>query len=372
MTFEKGDILIKYDESWFLKKFQFCGLLGDGLDFMTPAGTKGYVTSNTNFPPISSKTTSEVTKDNLAEYLGVLEGDVPESFEIPEEGINLFERLLQYLIRVDTDIPTANLLSLNYYSYLSNNGVDPTEVRAGDASTTVNNLNDVFLLRDTTTVDGKTIEKPLMTLTENTNTHLMTSDGENLYTGYIPFFTYVGGEKYRDYFEKYSIKIDVGDSICLLNVGRCDDATGTEKPYKWQLYKLNRNCMMGLSIPMKKYGNIPDTEFAAAIGDTILAYKTTDENGKQWPVYIDTSNVSITNKIDAANSNFTLPRRFITEGSYDFKFTVDPKFIGEGYSYNDDGTINYNKPCTFEITHGSIYYDQDNDAFYMYSRKNGP
>lgn len=371
LTFEKGDILIKYDESWFLKKFQFCGLLGDGLDFMTPAGTKGYVTSNTNFPPISSKTTSEVTKDNLAEYLGVLEGDVPESFEIPEEGINLFERLLQYLIRVDTDIPTANLLSLNYYSYLSNNGVDPTEVRAGDASTTVNNLNDVFLLRDTTTVDGKTIEKPLMTLTENTNTHLMTSDGESLYTGYIPFFTYVGGEKYRNYFEKYSIKIDVGDSICLLNVGRCDDATGTEKPYKWQLYKLNRNCMMGLSIPMKKYGNIPDTEFAAAIGDTILAYKTTDENGKQWPVYIDTSNVSITNKIDAANSNFTLPRRFITEGSYDFKFTVDPKFIGEGYSYNDDGTINYDKPCTFEITHGSIYYDQDNDAFYMYSRKNG-
>ena len=371
LTFEKGDILIKYDESWFLKKFQFCGLLGDGLDFMTPAGTKGYVTSNTNFPPISSKTTSEVTKDNLAEYLGVLEGDVPESFEIPEEGINLFERLLQYLIRVDTDIPTANLLSLNYYSYLSNNGVDPTEVRAGDASTTVNNLNDVFLLRDITTVDGKTIEKPLMTLTENTNTHLMTSDGESLYTGYIPFFTYVGGEKYRNYFEKYSIKIDVGDSICLLNVGRCDDATGTEKPYKWQLYKLNRNCMMGLSIPMKKYGNIPDTEFAAAIGDTILAYKTTDENGKQWPVYIDTSNVSITNKIDAANSNFTLPRRFITEGSYDFKFTVDPKFIGEGYSYNDDGTINYDKPCTFEITHGSIYYDQDNDAFYMYSRKNG-
>ena len=371
LTFEKGDILIKYDESWFLKKFQFCGLLGDGLDFMTPAGTKGYVTSNTNFPPISSKTTSGVTKDNLAEYLGVLEGDVPESFEIPEEGINLFERLLQYLIRVDTDIPTANLLSLNYYSYLSNNGVDPTEVRAGDASTTVNNLNDVFLLRDTTTVDGKTIEKPLMTLTENTNTHLMTSDGGSLYTGYIPFFTYVGGEKYRDYFEKYSIKIDVGDSICLLNVGRCDDATGTEKPYRWQLYKLNRNCMMGLSIPMKKYGNIPDTEFAAAIGDTILAYKTTDENGKQWPVYIDTSNVSITNKIDAANSNFTLPRRFITEGSYDFKFTVDPKFIGEGYSYNDDGTINYDKPCTFEITHGSIYYDQDNDAFYMYSRKNG-
>lgn len=371
LTFEKGDILIKYDESWFLKKFQFCGLLGDGLDFMTPAGTKGYVTSNTNFPPISSKTTSEVTKDNLAEYLGVLEGDVPESFEIPEEGINLFERLLQYLIRVDTDIPTANLLSLNYYSYLSNNGVDSTEVRAGDASTTVNNLNDVFLLRDTTTVDGKTIEKPLMTLTENTNTHLMTSDGGSLYTGYIPFFTYVGGEKYRDYFEKYSIKIDVGDSICLLNVGRCDDATGTEKPYRWQLYKLNRNCMMGLSIPMKKYGNIPDTEFAAAIGDTILAYKTTDENGKQWPVYIDTSNVSITNKIDAANSNFTLPRRFITEGSYDFKFTVDPKFIGEGYSYNDDGTINYDKPCTFEITHGSIYYDQDNDAFYMYSRKNG-
>lgn len=370
LTFEKGDTLIKYDESWFLKKFQFCGLLGDGLDFTMPNGMRGYVTSNTNFPPISANS-SDTPKDELAEYLGVLEEDVPESFEIPEEGINVFERLLQYLIRVDTDMPASNLLNLNYYSYLNNNGVESTEVRAGDATTTVNNLNEVFLLRDNITVNGKTIKKPLMTLTENTNTHLMTSDGESLYTGYIPFFTYVGGEKYRKYFEKYSIKIDVGDSICLLNVGRCDDAVGTERPYRWQLYKLNRNCMMGLSIPMKKYGNIPDTEFAAAIGDTILAYKTTDENGKQWPVYVDTSKVSITNRIDAANSNFTLPRRFITEGSYDFKFTVDPKFIGEGYSYNDDGTINYDKPCTFEITHGSIYYDQDNDAFYMYSRKNG-
>jgi len=370
LTFEKGDTLIKYDESWFLKKFQFCGLLGDGLDFIMPNGIKGYVTSNTNYPPISANS-SNMSNNELADYLGILEKDVPESFEIPEEGINLFERLLQYLIRVDTGMPTSNLLSLNYYSYLNNNGVGPTEVVAGDATTTVNNINDVFLLRDIITVDGKIIKKPLMTLTENTNTHLMTSDGGSLYTGYIPFFTYVGGEKYRKYFEKYGIKIDVGDSICLLNVGRCDDAVGTEKAYKWQLYKLNRNCMMGLSIPMKKYGNTLDTEFAAAIGDTILAYKNTDENGKQWPVYIDTSKVSITNKIDAANSNFTLPRRFITEGSYDFKFTVDPKFIGEGYSYNDNGTINYDKPCTFEITHGSIYYDQDNEAFYMYSRKNG-
>lgn len=370
LTFEKGDTLIKYDESWFLKKFQFCGLLGDGLDFIMPNGIKGYVTSNTNYPPISANS-SNTPKDELAEYLGILEEDVPDSFEIPEEGINLFERLLQYLIRVDTGIPNSNLLKLNYYSYLSNNGVESTEVIAGDVNTTVNSLNDVFLLRDNITVDGKIIKKPLMTLTENTNTHLMTSDGGKLYTGYIPFFTYVGGEKYRKYFEKYGIKIDVGDSICLLNVGRGDDAVGAEKAYKWQLYKLNRDCMMGLSIPMKKYGNIPDTEFAAAIGDTILAYKTTDEKGKQWPVYVDTSKVSITNKIDVANSNFTLPRRFITEGSYDFKFTVDPKFIGEGYSYNDDGTINYDRPCTFEITHGSIYYDQDNDAFYMYSRKNG-
>lgn len=382
ITFEKGSVLVKYDETWFLKKFQFCGLIGDGLDFTTPDGLKGYITSNTNFAPFPSTDStidpdtnketgiSSWSREEIAEYLGVLTDDVPEDFALPTEGINLFERLLQYLIRVDTDIPSSNLTYLNYYSYLSGNGVAPTEVRAGDESTLVHNLSEVFALRDTVVSDGKTIKKPLMTLTENTDTgFVLEEDNVDLFEGYIPFFTYVGGGNYKKYFEKYGIKIEVGDSICILNVGRCDSTkSDTDKPYKWQLYKLNRNCMMGLSVPMKKYGNTTDTEYAAAIGDTILEYKYTDTEGKQWPVYADTSSVSITNKIDSANSNFTLPRRFVTEGSYDFKFTIDPKFVGEGYPYKEDGTIDYSSLCSFYLTKGSIYYDQDNDAFYMYSR----
>ena len=345
LSFEKGQVLIKFNDIWYLKNFQFVGLIGDGLDFDTPDGVHGYITSNTNLAPYGV--------GDALEDIGISELDIPTGFQNPEAGINVFERLLQYLARVNTDIPTSNLTLLNYYSYRDNNGVEPTEIKAGVPSTSVTNIEDAL---------------EFMSLVQNTNTHVVTTDGTELYQGTIPFFVYVGGEKYKRYFESQGINIGIGDAICLVNVGNKESAESNSIPaYQWQLLKINRSCTLGLAIPMTKVGNTLDTEYAAAIGDRILEYKYTDSEGKTYSVYTDTSQVSITNRIDSINSTFTLPRRFVTEGSYDFNFTIDPKFVGEGYLYNEDGSIDYSRPCTFNITKGSIYYDQQNESFYMYS-----
>lgn len=337
-SFDSATVAIRYNENWILKDFQFAGLLGDGLDTVDPStvdlekgetGTKVYVTSDTNECP------TPMTEDG--------------------PGINLLERLIQYCARLDTNISNADLAILNKYTYLNNNGNEQVEMRTGVAATKVHNLEQAI---------------SYMPLLQNSSTGIQLSDGTVLYQGTIPFFTYVGGTEYENYLAQYNItNLSVGDSVCLVNLA-VPNEDGVIDKYIWQLYKLNRDSILGMSIPMTKYGNMPETEFAAAVGNKIAAYSYINpEDGTKRTEYIDTSKVSITSKIDNINSSFTLPRSFVTEGTYEFNFTVDPKFIGEGYVYNSDGTIDRSVVKTFDITKGSIYYDEKNECFYMYSNE---
>lgn len=90
-------------------------------------------------------------------------------------------------------------------------------------------------------------------------------------------------------------------------------------------------------------------------------------------------------------SQFQLPRKCITEGSYNFDYIINPEFTGQGYKYilsndedaayvvGEDGEYDSIKndkyetigteQVTFDITRSSIYKDEKNDAFYTFSDK---
>lgn len=115
------------------------------------------------------------------------------------------------------------------------------------------------------------------------------------------------------------------------------------------------------AIDFQPEGSIQTDEYLAFAGQSTL-YSGSDKSELPTSYFQYNSYVA---------SEFTLPRRCLTEGKYRFNYTLDPKFMSTGYRYDDyyayvveDG----DKPTdvvTFNISKSPIYYDSTYDFFYM-------
>lgn len=75
------------------------------------------------------------------------------------------------------------------------------------------------------------------------------------------------------------------------------------------------------------------------------------------------NSIGISKKI---NSTYKLPRKYLND-NYEFDIILNPQFIGKGYEYKEDGTINKSESKNIEISRGSIYYDEENDEFFTWT-----
>src|SRR5574344_1186878 len=161
----------------------------------------------------------------------------------------------------------------------------------------------------------------------------------------ILYYVYVGTTSSygtEPYFDTVSNDISVGTRIAFAYINE-----------KYYLFKLKDITIYGISLPVSYYPGVQDSEIEILNGEDTIA----EDKG-----------ISTTSKLNGFSSLYTLPHGYITPGSYEFNFTVDPHFTSNGYLYNDDGTtIDKSNEIPFCITRGAIYYDELNKEFYCYS-----
>lgn len=79
--------------------------------------------------------------------------------------------------------------------------------------------------------------------------------------------------------------------------------------------------------------------------------------------YMDISN-SFIKYTSSIYNIIDLPRKYITEGSYELNLFIDPQFIGEGYLYDSYINGDTSSAVKYNISQSAIKYDSDNDLFY--------
>lgn len=130
------------------------------------------------------------------------------------------------------------------------------------------------------------------------------------------------------------------------------------------LVKLNR-CYFTNTLSITRYTSTSDTELKYLYSGTYSTIKNLTEG----------------------MTEITLPRKFITEGSYNFNYIIDPQFLATGYLYTSsssnsrglDGydqipndnfdTIDKSTEVKFNITRGAIYKDDTNNEYYVFTDK---
>lgn len=119
---------------------------------------------------------------------------------------------------------------------------------------------------------------------------------------------------------------------------------------KYRLIKLNGLLKFTNSISLKKF-NMPNNEWNYINDDETSLYKR---------------------RLNLFVNKFSLPRKYISEGSYDINFIINPKFESIVYNYDDyvswkNGEIQ--DITTYEkrriITDSAIFYDKKYDCFYV-------
>lgn len=147
--------------------------------------------------------------------------------------------------------------------------------------------------------------------------------------------------------------------------------------YTYKLARVNNSNFIA-AVQFNQPSALPDEEFEIFTGTysdkfykrTVLTEKTSTADATYSYTAYD-SDVCHLKLNDDIQSKFTLPRRCITEGSYNFKYTIDPKFLSTGYlysnwvSYKDSGTSL--SEVKFNVSKSPIYYDSDYDCFYTTS-----
>lgn len=145
--------------------------------------------------------------------------------------------------------------------------------------------------------------------------------------------------------DKFSELIGEKDIICLI----------TFKNNSFGLFTLNKNDTFIAEIPVERFDPVGVTDI-------------------EWKYITDKDYCSI-GLSDSANSTFQLPRKYLND-DYSFDITINPQFIGKGYEYkkddsidmyDDNGAEDISKLKNIEISKGAIYYDSENDEFYTWT-----
>lgn len=314
IDFSKNSLLFYYKNKWFIKNYQYVSVVGE---------------LNTKF------------NEELVKLL-------PDSNKAPNDDYPLFDRLLHYYIRTSGRISNSETTGIFNTSYLE-------EIEKAET----NNFSDYYNL----------LFRENRILPEENLVGNKYSDVYDAYIGYSMIFMYIGDSKEstsKDYYNYLYNKglsefINQGTRLFLTCFGTTDEEKerleekGIDVPSRdWFIYKINTNNFLGASIPISRYKSQTDVEYGIAVGD----YDSNFNDGKGIGYMVE---------VDKFNSTFDLPRKYITEGSYNFDFIIDPQFTSVGYLYTDDYTIDTNNEVTFCITCGNIYYDDLNQSFFTYA-----
>lgn len=341
--YNRSDVLFRFKNKWYLKSFQYLGLVGDGFDKITEnVNNKGIITSYSRI---------NVTPDtNEAVSVPYIDNDSNKKY------YTLVERLIQYYLRA-----AGNVNNSYYTNVIPKLGFNFTYT---DVSTRVSyTLGDAF--------------KNIAKINPIHNDHLL----YYIYAGTFnptdkKFDTYWSSTKNRNWLDEspnvgnnykgYSSTFNVGDRIALVNFNEAysvDSNTSLDfngdyvecmNQDDWYIFKINTRTLLGCTLPISQWRNVQDSEMDI-ISDNDLDLS-------------DNQKCGISTYLNKICSTIKLPRSYITEGSYNFNITIDPHFTSEGYLYKDDNTtVDTSKMIMFCTTKGSIYYDDNNDMFYTFS-----
>lgn len=374
-SFNRTDVLFYYNGQWFVKGFQYLGLVGDGFDKAT--GTNVEDINRVYVSPEANKSLSELSENTFIK-------NTNDIFESKIFNFTFKERLIQYYLRAASIQPAA------YYSLITRNtgfnkyaivdaekntyidiqgilssvrGIEPihkTKVLYWIYSGTFNpdeSYEDYWKeTKNREWLDELSLSDLDLEELKKFNPNLSDTDFEKIISVETP-------KKYSDFF-------DVKDRIALVNFNNeyaeptvsngylkdflVEDNKNIETDdSKWFIFKVNVESLLGMSLPVSKWRYVDDSEYSVLL----------DSNDN----LTDTEKCGITTLLNKVNSTIKLPRSYVTEGSYNFNITLDPHFISSGYLYNTDGNIDKSKEISFCTTKGSIYYDSVNDVFYTHS-----
>lgn len=198
--------------------------------------------------------------------------------------------------------------------------------------------------------------------------------GTNLYGTEIPLYLINNkegqAENSVDASDKEKITLNEGDIFGIIIPA--DDYTYNENTYEYSfnndlhIIKFNR-CYFTNTLNIISNGIITDNEISYLY------------SGKYSTLTGESNNLS------NGLTKITLPRKFITNGSYNFNYIIDPQFTATGYEYtssesnavgeegydiieNDNfDIVDKSHEVTFNVTRGAIYKDEANDEFYVYT-----
>ena len=328
-AFLRADILFRYDGQWYVKNFQYLGLVGDGFDVVITNADNSF--RRMHISPELNKSLDQTGINNLT-------GDKKEIYHYTFK-----ERLVQYYLRA------ANTQSPAYYNtVICNTGFGEKRYYMNSDD---EGINLETVLKDFPGIKKMHKDKVLYWIYAGTF-----DPGEE-------YEKYWKGEKNRNWLDedgghRYSEFFQVGDRIALVNFdpdySEEGSKTGDNEDTDWFIFKINTKSILGMSLPISLWRSVEASEY-----DVILdrcSYLNKD------------SYCGINTLLGNINSEINLPRGYITEGSYNFNIAIDPHFISKGYKYLDDGmTIDKSKEVEFCTTTGAIYFDSRNNAFYTFS-----
>lgn len=339
-AFSRSDVLFRFGNYWYLKSFQYLGLLGDGLDQIEENvnADKEITYDRVKVSPeankaVSEKSTNGKRKNGKTYYC------------------TLVERLIQYYLRA------SNIQPSSYYTTIVNN-LKFNEPFYKDADDESSAITLVDMLKDFKGIPQ--IHKDHILYWVYAGTF---SPDENDF----PKNEYWTDTRNRDWLKEelengkdYGSMFEFGDRLALVNfnpsysIDGDNNNTDETDESQWYVFKVNTNSLLGISLPISKWRNVLDSEI------NVITDSNNDIQSNQ--------KCGITTLLNNINSTVTLPRNCVTEGSYNFNLTFDPHFMSEGYLYKEDGlTIDKTNVVNFCITKGAIYHDSINDSFYVFS-----
>lgn len=401
--FNRSDVLFRYNGKWYLKRFQYMGVLGDGLDTYEPVYNLGGTLVNYNRIRVASENNKALSEPcttgklvpTYDEYGNVI---ISEETNRPVYEDNtyyptLVERLIQYYLNAsktqttsyysDT-VPNIGFKEYGHYYYID--GYEHTHAERyrkytfEDAFKDLNTITPIhndhilyYIYAGSFHVDESNDILDTLWRTQRDRKWLVEDQSIASYV-----------ENYRNEADTpqeikdkvysipsaqdYSPTFKYGDRLALLNfcpayaedslTNKNEDGTyiECESPDDWFLFKVNTDSLLGATLPISKWRHVQDEEL-----------KVIADSNEYVP---DEKKCGITTLLDETCSVIDLPRSYITEGSYNFNITVDPHFISDGYLYDDDLTTLHKDDAhlvRFCTTKGAIYRDDLNDSFYTFS-----
>lgn len=191
------------------------------------------------------------------------------------------------------------------------------------------------------------------------------SNGAIDYRNTVIWYIYLGGMEatFKDDADFKSLNLKAGDVFGLV-IPSTYTLSGNDASFDYKFIKLNK-CYFTTTLKFNRLSGSTDKELK----------------------YIYNGELSLFKSLSKGITEIYLPRKCITEGSYNFDYIIDPNFTAEGYLYssslsNEKGLEGYDviendnfdivdktNTVSFNITRGAIYKDDVNDEYYVWTDK---